>query len=62
MVIHGDDFTAPAAKDDLDCYEHKLSEVFEHTITGKLGEAEVCDAEVRVPIRDVRTGCAWGNL
>ena len=54
VVIHGDDFTALAAKDDLDWYEAQLSEVFELKIKGRLGEAERCDKEVRVLNRVIR--------
>ena len=54
VVIHGDDFTALGAANDLDWYEKQLSAVFELKVKGRLGERQGSDKEVRVLNRVIR--------
>ena len=54
VVVHGDDFTALGARDDLEYLEKGLSEVFELKLKGHLGEASDCQKEIRVLNRIAR--------
>ena len=54
VVIHGDDFTALADREQLLWYEAGLAKVFEIVVKGRLGGVPDCDKEVRVLNRVVR--------